>query len=108
MDVTKYAESQYLNMDLLMESPSKEITFLSAGEEVKGNYGYKLEFRVSIDGKEKTYSPNMQSIKNLKEAWGKESSNWLMKTAILTTNYDEKKKQTLVIAKPKIVEEEQV
>ena len=108
MDVTKYAESQYIKLDLIMEAPSKEITFLSAGEELKGQYGYKLEFRVSFNGKEKVYTPNMQSIKNLKEAWGAESNTWMMKTATLTTQYDEKQQKTLLIAKPHKVEEERV
>lgn len=104
IDVTKYAESQYVKVDLVRESPSKQITFLSAGKEVETKYGTRLEFQVSMDKKIKCYSPNMQSVKNLKDAWGSDSNMWLTKIAKLTIELTEQGKET-IIAVPSHTEE---
>lgn len=89
VNATKAMESKYVNVDLIRESPSKKAIILGEGEYVEGDYGEKLELPIEIDGKQKTWSPNKDSVKNMNSEWGVETRNWIsgiVKYSIIKTN----------------------
>lgn len=71
-------ESKYINADLVRDSPTKRLVIIGEGEFVEGDYGAKLELPVQIDGKDKIWSPNKDSSKNLAaECDSRDSKDWV-------------------------------
>jgi hypothetical protein len=79
VDTTKAKEGKYINSDLVRESPTKKLVIIDEGEFVDGDYGEKFQMNVTIDRKDKIWSPNKDSISNLHEAYGRESKDWVGK-----------------------------
>ena len=79
MDTTKATEGKYVNAEIVKGSPTKKCVIINEGEFVDGDYGEKFQLTVEIDGKQKIWSPNKDSIKNLQLAFGKDSINWVGK-----------------------------
>lgn len=77
VDATRAMESKYVNADLVRDSPTRKLVILGEGEFVEGDYGAKLELPVMIDGKDKTWSLNKDSAKNLNAEYGRDSKNWV-------------------------------
>lgn len=77
-------ESDFINAELVKESPTKKLVFISAGEYQNSDFGEKLTFNVQMDGKNKQYRPNRDSVANLAQAWGMNSDNWIGKTATVS------------------------
>lgn len=88
MDTSKYAESSFVDVDLIRSSPSKKAVVISEGEnkaaEYNGEKYEKLELDVEVDGRLKKYSPNRDSVKNLNGAWGTDSKLWVGKVMLLS------------------------
>lgn len=87
MDVTKYAESEYMNVSQVKAAVVKKAVFVDSGMVESFTYdGKQLEkmvFVVEFNGRRKKWSPNMDTLKNLGQAWGWESSHWVGKTVQL-------------------------
>ena len=79
VDTTEASESNYVTIDLINESPTKEFVVIHAGEYEETLYGKRLTIEIEIDKKRKKYSPNQDSVKNLQAEWGTESENWMNK-----------------------------
>jgi hypothetical protein len=83
VDVTQAMESSYLNPDIVRGSDTKKCVILDEGEYISGEYQgkkyVKFELLVEIDGKQKKWSPNKDSVKNISEELGKDSKNWVGK-----------------------------
>ena len=79
VDASEACESQYITVDLVRESNSKEITICDPGDYEDTDFGRKLTFKVSIDGKEKIWRPNRDTCANLKGAWGGDTADWSTK-----------------------------
>jgi hypothetical protein len=81
VDVTKAMESKYVNADLVRESPTKKAIIIDGGEYVHGTHEgkeyEKLQITVEIDGKQKLYSPNRDSCKNLSSEYGRNTEKWV-------------------------------
>jgi|WetSurMetagenome_2_1015567.scaffolds.fasta_scaffold506161_2 hypothetical protein len=88
VDVTKAMESSYLNPDMVRESPSRRCVIIDEGAYIEGEYEgkkyEKLELKVQIDGKTKTWSPNKDSVKNLAQEYGSDSAVWVGKVIKLS------------------------
>lgn len=86
MDMKRYRESDYVNAQLVQESPSKKLVILDEGSETRGfNEKSKVvEFLVNLDGKKKSWKPNKASLDNLGDAFGDESSAYIGKQVTLT------------------------
>lgn len=85
VDTTKAMESDYLNVETVKNSQTKKIIIIDGGKYENTDYGSnKLTMRVSIDGMDKIWRPNRDSVKNLSTAWGRESNIWVQKIATLT------------------------
>jgi len=82
VDSTDAMESRYLTADLVRESPTKIISFLDEGLYEETDYGKKLTLLVEIDGKQKIYRPNRDSVSNF-QVFGKDTMGWLGKQAKL-------------------------
>ena len=81
-------ESKYINAELVKASPTKKLVPLSEGnyEEVtyEGETTRRLTIPVSIDGKEKIWRPNKDSVINC-SVLGEDSKTWVGKTILLST-----------------------
>ncbi len=87
VDTTKAMESDFLNVDMVRESPSKKCVILSEGEYVPAEYqGKKYEkfnIDIDLDGKHKIWSPTKDAVKNLSAEYGKDSKAWIGKAVAL-------------------------
>jgi len=87
VDTTEAMESQYLTAELVKESPSKRAHIIDEGayEEVvfDGVSSRRLTMKVEIDGKSKLWRPNKDSISNLRNAYGKDTAQWVGKDILL-------------------------
>jgi len=77
MDVSKFAEGQYINAEIVKNSPTRKLVIVSEGEVVDTKYGEKLEIEVELDKKKKKWKPNVDSMKNMITAWGKDNKAWI-------------------------------
>ena len=85
VDTTRASEGKYVNADMVKDSPTKKCIIIDEGEYVDGDYGEKFQLTVEIDKKQKIWSPNKDSIKNLQEEYGKDSALWVGKIVKLST-----------------------
>lgn len=85
LDATEYGESDYVNNDIVKNSPTKKFVVIEAAEEDDNfNEGkQKLKLVIEIDKKKKAYNPNKDSIKNLISTWGKDAEKWVGKVGKL-------------------------
>lgn len=81
VDATKAMESSYLNVDLVRNSLTRKCVIIDSGAYVEGEYQgktyTKLELSVEIDKKQKTWSPNKDSVKNISEEYGTDTELWV-------------------------------
>ena len=87
VDVTQAMESEYVNVDLIRESPTKKAVILNEGvyeeAEYQGKKYNKFNLLIEIDHKQKIWSPNKDSVKNIAEVHGRDSKNWVGKLVLL-------------------------
>jgi len=74
----KALETDFMNADLVKNSPSKKLVILGEGKYEITDFGEKLTLPVEIDSKKKTWRPNRDSIKNM-QMLGKDSQAWVGK-----------------------------
>jgi len=77
MDATKFGESNYITAQLIEQSKTKTAVIIGDSTSEETDYGEKLTVPVEIDGKKKTYRPNKDSVKNIIEELGSETSTWI-------------------------------
>jgi allophanate hydrolase subunit 1 len=86
VDITDAMESKYLNADLVKASPTKTLKVMGEGNFEDVTYDNettrRLTIPVHIDGKDKIWRPNRDSVSNLQK-WGKDSKQWVGKSASL-------------------------
>jgi len=79
----KALESEFLTVKLAEDSPTKKIIVLGEGKYENTDYGEKLRVPVEIDGKQKTWTPNKDSVKNCRRVWGEDTMQWVGRAAKL-------------------------
>lgn len=79
MDATIFGESNYITADLVNNSESKTAAIVGDSETVDTDYGERLVIPVEIDGKQKSYRPNRDSVKNIITVLGAETKAWIGK-----------------------------
>jgi len=79
MDATQFAESDYLTVEIVKNSKSKQAVVVGNATIEATEYGDKLQILVEIDEKQKKYKPNKDSVKNIIQAYGGETKGWLGK-----------------------------
>lgn len=84
VDATAAMEGKYVNADLVRQSPTKKCVFIDEGKYEDGDYGAKLHLTVEIDGKQKTWAPNKDTVKNISEEYGTDTRNWIGKVIKLS------------------------
>jgi ribosomal protein L21E len=77
VDTTEFEQGKYLNAELAETSPSKKVYIKADATIVEGKYGRKLEIQVELDGMTKTWNPNIDQVKELNKAFGKDSKLWV-------------------------------
>lgn len=81
VDTNKAIEGKYLNAEVVRNSASRKCVVLTEGEYVSKEYNgekyEKFQFEVELDGNVKIWSPNKDTIKNLREEFGNDSIKWI-------------------------------
>jgi len=87
VDVTCAMESDYVNVDLIKASPTKKCVVINEGvyedAEYQGKKYNKFNIGIEIDMKQKIWSPNKDSVKNIAEVYGMDSKNWVGKVLLM-------------------------
>lgn len=96
MDMTKYAESEYLTSDKVKAATNKIGVIISDVSEVKGDYGLKPQVTVDFNDMQKKWSMNRQSVANLCDNVSKDSLKWIGKQILFTTSKASNGKTTIV------------
>ena len=89
VDATKAMESEYLTADLVKNSATQKLVILDQGEYQDTDYGEgkvdRLTLKVEIDGKEKLWRPNKDSVKNIvQEMDTPHTEHWIGATCMLS------------------------
>jgi len=85
MEIKTLLEGEYVNIELVRNSPTKKLVILSEGEiTTDPKYGTKLTVDVEIDGKQKKWSLNKPTMDCFNLAWGSDSLEWIGKKASLS------------------------
>lgn len=83
MDVTKLLETN-VTIDIVKSSPTKRIVILSGGcMKAMPDGKEKPSLLVELDGKQINWIPNKTSLKAISVMFGRETSDWVGKTATL-------------------------
>ena len=106
MDMEKFAVSDYITVEEVNMSKTKEIVFINSGEEKTTDYGQRLRFLIELDQKQKYLTANMTSVKNLVEAFGSDSNAVIGKRAILKVEKAKNGKDTIIVYPIKAPEKE--
>lgn len=78
VDSTRATESEFVNVDLVRDSKSKKLVITGEGEYRKTEFdNERLTLPVEIDGKQKLWSPNMDTAKNIKVVCGVDTKYWV-------------------------------
>lgn len=113
VDSTKAMEGQYLNAGSVERSPSKKLVILEEGEYQEVDFGKGIEerltLRVELDGNEKIWRPNKDSVKNIvRETDSVNTSGWvgvICELGVTTIQGKESVVVKNVIKKPAVQEE---
>ena len=102
MIIDKFIEEKYLTTKCIKTGSVVTGKFLDEGVIIKQVDGWeKLQFTVLIDGKEKLYTPNFRSRKNISDAYSSDTSKWVGKE--FTINLSNKNGKESIIAYPNVV-----
>jgi len=102
-----YTEGEIVNVEMVANSPTKKLVILGEGEIKQYTYREgtaeeetKTELRipVSIDGKQKTWRPNKQTVSTLNDAFGEDTAAWVNK--IVSLEVKTQGTLTFVVGKP--------
>lgn len=84
MDISAYAESDYLTVQNIIDSKSKKLVIISPAIEETLNGKTFIKFRVEIDGKKKLWKPNRTTLQGLIVKFGKDDANFVGKVINLS------------------------
>jgi hypothetical protein len=77
MDMTNYAESEYVNKEYVASLQNKRGVILDAGNLAPTKFGERVMFSVSFQGgKVKKWTPTREQISQLVQGFGKDSVVW--------------------------------
>lgn len=80
MDTKGLEEGNTVTVQAVKDSPTKKLVILSGGAMMPNKEGIqKLNLLCEIDGRQKMWTPNKTTIRNLQGKLGYESSAWIGK-----------------------------
>ena len=86
VDVSGMIESDFLTVEAVREAKEKKLVLLDGGETITTKWNTeRLEFKVQIDKKNKTWLPNTETLRNLANSWGNNTDKWIGKVVMLST-----------------------
>lgn len=102
MDVTDMVQSKWLTAQDVKESPTKTVVIIGAGsqEEVVSTKGEKykaLVLPVQIDGRNKDWRVNRNSLKKLSSIFTVKTESWVGQKVLLTTMLMQGGKEGIVV-----------
>ena len=98
MDITRFIESEYVDVKMVSESTNKKAIILTDGVVEDTKFGKRLTLTVSIMAKIKKYTPNKISLENLKLAYGLMTESWVNKIIELRVESDVNNNRLRVVA----------
>lgn len=96
MDVSKYAESDYVTVQMVKDSPTKKLTILSPATEETYDGKTSIGFLVEIDGKRKQWKPSKNNLSNLISKYGTDDTAFISKVVSLSTAKNAQGKEVIV------------
>jgi hypothetical protein len=87
MNTEEYAESKYITAELVRNSPTKTAVIMDEAKGEQTDFGEKLQCTVQIDGKEKIWRLNRDSVKNMHQL-STDSKAWILakvRLAVITS-----------------------
>ena len=86
VDVSGMIESDFLTVEAVREAREKKLVLLDGGWPITTKWNTeRLEFKVQIDKKNKTWLPNTETLRNLANYWGNDTEKWIGKVVMLST-----------------------
>ena len=79
MDMKEFISGNTLNVEMVKNSPVKQLSILNQGEIRKIENKEKICFLVEFNGRRLEWFPNRSSLENLAKVWGFENSAWIGK-----------------------------
>lgn len=76
METKEFLEGHYITVELVKDSPSKKSVVLTEAKGEETKFGNKLTCNVEIDGKEKVWRMNRDSVKNMRSICN-DSFGWI-------------------------------
>ncbi len=84
VDITETMEKRSICVETVEPSESRTLVAIKEGRiEDRGSFGKMVIIPVEMDGKRKDWYPNYQSKKNMSQAYGKNTKNWVGKPVIV-------------------------
>jgi len=83
VDISQALESEYLTVHDVKDSLNKRLVIINEGQYEETTYGLRLAVLTNFNCQEKKWHPNKDSLRNLKESWGKETKEWVGKPVLL-------------------------
>lgn len=77
VDSTKACQGEYVNVDMIQDLTKKKLIITNEGSYELGDYGEKLTLQVEINGQAKKWSPNKDSCRSMREAYGSDTKAWV-------------------------------
>lgn len=85
MDTRQFTESEFVTVQFVRDSPSKELVITSGGSQRPDDRGRnRFECAVEIDGKAKMFRPNKETLSAMQKVWGFDSMAYMGKKLNLT------------------------
>lgn len=79
MNVSQYAESEYLNAELALKKVAREFQVMSDAKEEETKFGKRLTLDIDYGGSAKKFQPSRDSVKTMCDSAGVESKGWVGK-----------------------------
>lgn len=76
MDTTEYSESKYITADVVKNSSSKIAVVIDEAKPQSSDYGDLLQCNVQVDGKNKIWRLNRDSVRNMHQI-STDSKAWI-------------------------------
>jgi hypothetical protein len=97
VNIDRFCEGDYVNVEVVKASPSKRFIILDEGKTEIGKFGEKFSFNVELDKKQKEFTPYRDAMKAMKNAWGSDSRVWIGKTGTFFVTTKGTKEVVIVI-----------
>jgi hypothetical protein len=96
VNVKEAIMGKYLKPEHILESKVKVAVIIGEGQYTEGQFGRKLQIDINFNKIKMVWSPNSVSCKNISDAYGEDSAEWIGKKVEFTLEKAENGKDIIV------------